>query len=238
MKTIAPSYYGGFSCIAEKCRHTCCRGWEIDIDDERLDEYLANPLTAAHIELKPAAHFVLGEDERCPFLDGRGLCGLITGYGEDYLCQICRDHPRFRNFWSDRVEIGLGLVCEEAGRIILGSELPMELKVIDDDGIAEVQDCSERELISLRDSMLHSICETGPRARLYEYLVYRHLADALYDGRLDGRIRFVDESFREITEKWDATDGSLSSFVEIARAWSYDVEYDEDELEKRISSYT
>ena len=38
MKLIAPDYYNKFSCIADKCRHSCCVGWEIDID-ENTNEY-------------------------------------------------------------------------------------------------------------------------------------------------------------------------------------------------------
>ena len=36
MVTITPNYYMNFKCIADKCRHTCCAGWEIEIDDETL----------------------------------------------------------------------------------------------------------------------------------------------------------------------------------------------------------
>ena len=32
MRIIAPDYYREFHCIADKCRHSCCIGWEIDID--------------------------------------------------------------------------------------------------------------------------------------------------------------------------------------------------------------
>ena len=41
MKVIMPSYYPNFACIAGACRHSCCVGWEIDIDEDRLTEYRA-----------------------------------------------------------------------------------------------------------------------------------------------------------------------------------------------------
>ena len=34
MLTVYPDYYKKFNCKKEKCRHNCCVGWEIDIDDE------------------------------------------------------------------------------------------------------------------------------------------------------------------------------------------------------------
>ena len=39
MKIIAPNYYSQFKCIADKCNHSCCIGWEIDIDNETLEKY-------------------------------------------------------------------------------------------------------------------------------------------------------------------------------------------------------
>lgn len=133
MPLVYPSYYPRFSCIADRCRHSCCIGWEIDLDEESLKRYrqetgkLGERLRAGIEETEDGAHFRLTEDERCPFLNEKGLCDLIIVRGEDYLCQICADHPRFRSFYSDRTEIGLGLCCEEAGRLILSWQERTEL---------------------------------------------------------------------------------------------------------------
>lgn len=124
MITITPNYYNKFKCIADRCKHSCCIGWEIDIDDVALKKY--NSLKSdfasrlkAHIDLEDSPHFRLDANERCPFLNNQGLCDIITNIGEDMLCQICSDHPRFRNFYEDYVEVGLGLCCEVAAQIIL-----------------------------------------------------------------------------------------------------------------------
>lgn len=123
MKEIFPNYYKNFECIADKCRHSCCIGWEIDIDEDTMDLY--NSLEgefAARIRKNiegEMPHFVLGKDERCPFLNGSGLCDIICELGEGALCDICDLHPRFKNFYDDFTETGLGLCCEEAARVIL-----------------------------------------------------------------------------------------------------------------------
>ena len=39
MKLIAPDYYAHFACIAGACHHSCCIGWEIDIDSDTLHYY-------------------------------------------------------------------------------------------------------------------------------------------------------------------------------------------------------
>ena len=237
MKVIVPDYYSRFRCIAGACRHTCCEGWEVDIDAESLLRYRTMAdITPQIEESDDTPHFRLGENERCPFLNSDKLCDLILRHGEDILCQICRDHPRFRSFWSDRTEIGLGLVCEEAGRLILSQEKPMELVVLSDDGTDAALPEDEAWLLAYRDELLQNIEETGPAARLLEYLIYRHLPDALYDGRLDTRLAFIRQSFREITDAWAQTDGTITAMAECARVWSYDVEYDDEEQERRLAT--
>ena len=127
-----PDYLEKFRCIADKCRHSCCIGWEIDIDDEALLRFqrtegkLGDELRQS-ISTEGAPHFILSENERCPFLNGCNLCRLITEKGEDFLCGICRDHPRFRSFLPGRTEIGLGLCCEEAARLILTQKEPVSI---------------------------------------------------------------------------------------------------------------
>lgn len=235
MKLIAPDHLPAFRCIAGKCRHTCCAGWEIGIDGESLPRFLAVPEIAAHVSMEDTPQLRLLADERCPFLNADGLCDMILRYGEAMLCQTCRDHPRFRNFWSDRVELGLGLVCEEAGRLILGSEKPLRLIEIGDDGEPEEEpDEAEIALRSLRDRLLRGVSGSGAEARLTEYLLYRHLPDALYDGRVEARLRFITELRDEICAAWRKTDGSLPALVECARQISYDVEYDDEEKERRL----
>jgi lysine-N-methylase len=40
MITVLPAFYDEFFCIAGECKHSCCMGWEIDIDDVTAAKYL------------------------------------------------------------------------------------------------------------------------------------------------------------------------------------------------------
>ena len=127
MKYIAPAYYRDFKCIASACRHSCCVDWEVDVDGDALALYgeMTHPyadMIRASIDYEGTPHFALSEDERCPHLSPSGLCNIITECGEEALCQICRDHPRYRNFYGGVTELGLGLSCEEAARLALDGE--------------------------------------------------------------------------------------------------------------------
>lgn len=151
MKLYAPKYYKDFRCIADRCEHSCCVGWEIDIDKETLEKYKNlncgyGARIADSISMEDTPHFKLCEGDRCPHLDENGLCKIILGMSEDYLCDICREHPRFYNYTSV-AEVGIGMSCEEAARIILSSsnymffedigELDAEADSVDFDGRAE-----------------------------------------------------------------------------------------------------
>ena len=138
MKLYAPKYYKDFICLADRCRHSCCIGWEIDIDGKTMEKYshLSHPYARAIRDSIDASsdtlHFRLAKDERCPHLDECGLCKIITNLTDKYLCDICREHPRFYNFTSHGKEVGLGMACEEAARIILSSENYDDIVVIGD----------------------------------------------------------------------------------------------------------
>lgn len=167
MKIVAPNYYKDFKCIADKCQHSCCIGWEIDIDQDTYEQYkninteFGNKLND-NIEYNgEIASFKLGENERCPFLNSNNLCEIILNLGENSLCQICNDHPRFRNYFSDRVEIGLGLCCEEATRIILKQNEPFKLvKFSEDNEIHNIYE-DETEFFELRNIIFDVIKNTN-----------------------------------------------------------------------------
>ena len=152
MQKVYPDYYKEFRCIAGECKNSCCIGWEIDIDEESLvrfekTEGAFGERLRKNISYEETPHFVLGENERCPFLNEDNLCDMILELGEDSICGICREHPRFYNELPGRIEAGIGMCCEEAARIILGKTDKTSLEIR---GEAECVD----EIISLRDEAI------------------------------------------------------------------------------------
>lgn len=161
MLYIRPDYYDDFHCIADKCRHSCCTGWEIDIDEESLHRFsevsgrLGEKLRRC-IDTENGAHFILDRNERCPFLKENGLCELILELGEDSLCDICTEHPRFYNEYGDVFEEGLGMCCEEAARLLLeGGESVKLVTETDGEGKNEIP-----PLVVLREKLFDCLSRT------------------------------------------------------------------------------
>ena len=173
MKPVyVPNYYASFRCIAASCRHSCCIGWEIDVDPDALARYDGVPgvmgerlRTCINREADPPC-FRLTAHERCPFLSPSGLCDLITELGEDSLCHICADHPRFRNILPDRVELGLGLCCEAAARLILEQKEPFAVVELSPQDAASER-CAHEEATALDE---FSAMLLARRARLFSML--------------------------------------------------------------------
>ena len=71
--------------------------------------------------------FLAQPEGRCPFLLSDGLCEIHRDMGPDYLCVVCRQFPRFSEYYGATKESGLGLSCEEAARIILSKTTPLTI---------------------------------------------------------------------------------------------------------------
>ena len=136
MKDYVLNYYPKFKCVAHECKHTCCSGWDMYIDEKTLSDY-KNNCSEFSATLKKGidfkrSRFKTDKNRSCAFLKETGLCELIINLGEGSLCQICRDHPRFRSVFDDRVETGLGFCCEQATKIILSFEGKIEPLLVGD----------------------------------------------------------------------------------------------------------
>jgi len=220
MKLIVPDYYPAFRCIAGACRHSCCIGWEIDVGADSMDRFrLVQGEMGRRLRENIDAEngcFRLGEGERCPFLNQQGLCDLILELGEDSLCQICADHPRFRNFLSDRTEMGLGLCCEAAAELILTREEPMRLITLEEDGEAQEMDTA---FLAFRERLMVMAQDRGlPMERRVENILRACGADMTIDyaaweellmglERLDDAwpavLRRLEEPERPVEPRWE-----------------------------------
>ena len=124
MKLRTPTYFYDFHCIADRCKDCCCVGWEIDIDKKSANLYKNTPgvfgdKLRKSIDFNSPSHFILNDKNRCPLLNKQNLCEVFINLGEENMCDICTEHPRYYEWFDGIKEGGIGLCCEEATRIIL-----------------------------------------------------------------------------------------------------------------------
>ncbi len=156
-----PSYYNDFKCIAQRCGHSCCIDWEICIDRETYEKYKQIKSIMSTVKMcDDELCFELKENGKCPHLNDEGLCNIIISHGEEYLSPICRNHPRFYNcISSQRMEAGLGIVCEEACRLVLESEVFSLVKAEELD--KAIDDYADFDALPQREQIIAAIETEG-----------------------------------------------------------------------------
>lgn len=155
---IAPSYYPDFCCIADRCQHSCCVGWDVVVDEDTADWYRTvhgdfgkRLCDSLHTDADGDTVFSMKADGRCPFLNEKGLCDIILTLGEGALCQICDDHPRFYHTYSDRTEVGIGMSCEAAAKLMLSVTSTVTLETHEESDTAPTAE--ETAFFAVRDRL-------------------------------------------------------------------------------------
>ena len=146
-----PDYFDKFHCIADRCHHSCCAGWEVEIDEKTFEYYKTVPgafgeRLKQNMSEGDEDSFIL-VNNRCPFLNERNLCDIYTELGEDTLCETCTDYPRVTFTYGNIMERCLGLSCEEACRLIFAEDRPFRIieREIPDMDIPDVELAPEED---------------------------------------------------------------------------------------------
>ena len=230
MKYITPAYFRDFRCIASACRHSCCVGWEVDIDADTLALYgsIATPYgekIRESIDYCGEPHFRLGEGDRCPHLSECGLCNIITECGEESLCQICSDHPRYRNLYDGVTELGLGLSCEEATRLALEAEKPHGFLISDSEDMsaAEYREDLPMELFAEDERFV-----AEEKSRLIALISNRSLSIGERLSRLLPKMPAAEE-IRELLMSLEILDDSWRQRVENLSAEDFNLDFSKHE---------
>lgn len=153
------SNYDKFKCTADKCKFTCCEGWDISIDDETYDRWSkgndAEKLLGG-VKVKSyngkKEYFINKETfDFCPFLDEKGLCAVVKNHGEEYLSLTCHKFPRIENDFGDKKELSLSCACPEVINIIDAID---KIEFIYNDGCVSKDNLIE---LKIRESLIDII---------------------------------------------------------------------------------
>ena len=186
-----PAYFEDFRCIAGSCPDSCCKEWEVLVDDATAARYLALPGTLGDdlrrflYQDEEGDWYLRIQDRRCPMWRLDGLCRIQAELDHDALCETCREFPRLTHDYGDFVERGLEMSCPEAARIIFEHpDAPwMEQEV--PGGEAPEYDLGDMELLlESRDIMLTILkdADRPVQETLTLALLYGYQAQSALDG--------------------------------------------------------
>jgi len=188
MMISRPYYLDDFRCIAAACPDSCCKEWEVDVDDTAAAYYRSLPgalgdrLRQVLRDTEDGTVMTI-DNGRCPMWRQDGLCRIQAELGHDALCQTCRDFPRLRHDYGDFVELDLELSCPEAARLILSSGNTMLTRQLPG---GEAPDYDPEAMATLRRSRRDYLAylDTAPPLphALTVLLLYAHDVQSELDG--------------------------------------------------------
>lgn len=127
-KKFYPDFYRNFKCAASRCSDTCCKDWDVVVDDEAYafysnvsGEFGDKLLNSIKIEEDGDRVFIF-KNKHCPFLNRMRLCDIQIKLGEEHVCDTCREFPRISQDYTEFTEYMLSLACPEACRMIIAGD--------------------------------------------------------------------------------------------------------------------
>lgn len=179
-----PGFYGSFRCLGGSCPLTCCRDWDIVVDEAALRDYQRAPAglretIAANLvrDKEGDVCFCLTREGTCALLDGDGLCAIQRQWGEQHLCVHCGAYPRFVEEYGCMTEGSLAVSCPEAARLTMERGIFPLWKAEDGEENPPFEGVDSRFLKALLESREHIYTMLARRdcsiwARLAEMLDY------------------------------------------------------------------
>lgn len=155
--------YDEFKCIADRCRFTCCEGWDVSIDEDTYNKWKKDKdkQIFKNVKIKKGGgktgYFINKENhEACPLLDKQGLCEIVKSRGEDYLSLTCHKFPRIENIFEEKKELSLSCACPEVVEVI--SSITGKINLISENGTD-----SEFQLLELeiREALINIVQQEG-----------------------------------------------------------------------------
>ena len=123
-----PAYFQDFHCIAGACPDSCCKDWDVLVDQDTVQYYLSwqdqlgrDILSHMRQNADGDWYFII-TDGRCPMWRPDGLCRIQAEVDHAALCQTCQDFPRLTHDYGNFVERGLELSCPEAAKLIFSGK--------------------------------------------------------------------------------------------------------------------
>jgi lysine-N-methylase len=191
--------YDKFKCTADKCKFTCCEGWDVSVDADTYNKWEKGKCSEIlkNIKVKKSgdsvSYSIAKENhETCPFLDMKGLCEIVKSRGEDYISSTCHTFPRIENKFEDRREFSLSCACPEVVEIISGSSEKINI-------LSENHKTTKNELLELkvRDKLVNIVQQDNFLLEEKLLVCFQMLLNILEDEELS------EEGLEEELEKYE-----------------------------------
>lgn len=180
--------YDKFKCIADKCKFTCCKGWDINVDTNTYNKWKeTNELNylldnVRFIKSNGENTYLIKKETKgvCPLLSDEGLCNIVINHGEEYLSSTCKSFPRIENDFEDVKELTLSCSCPEVVNII--SNMKEKIYIESNEALSYIEDLGS---LQIREALVNIIQKEDITLENKLILSYNVLFDILNSEDLD-----------------------------------------------------
>jgi len=205
-----PNYYDNFRCIAGACPDSCCKEWDVWVDEKTAAYYrglpgpLGDRLRQVLVEEEGGTVMQIVEG-RCPMWRSDSLCRIHAELGREALCDVCANFPRISHDYGDFIEYQLELSCPEAARLILNAPVEPPVRQETEGGEAPCYDSAEMaRMASLRETLLGILADLS-RTEAQAFLDCLETVFGPFQPEASGDLQTITEVFLELemlTESW------------------------------------
>ncbi|MGG7144897.1 flagellin lysine-N-methylase [Clostridium nigeriense] len=150
--------YDKFKCIADKCKFTCCKGWDINVDTNTYNKwrekdnlnYLLDNVRFIKSHRENTYLIKKETKAKCPLLNNEGLCNIVIDHGDEYLSLTCKNFPRIENNFDYVKELTLSCSCPEVVNII--SNMKEKVYIDSNDSLSYIEDLG---CLKIRESLVN-----------------------------------------------------------------------------------
>ncbi|MDU5105548.1 flagellin lysine-N-methylase [Clostridium sp.] len=180
--------YDKFKCIADKCKFTCCNGWDINVDTNTYNKwkekselnYLLD--NVRFIKSNGENSYLIKKETKgvCPLLSDEGLCNIVLNHGEEYLSSTCKSFPRIENNFEDVKEMTLSCSCPEVVNII--SNMKEKIYIESNEALSYIEDLGS---LQIREALVNILQKEDITLENKLILSYNILFNILNSDDLD-----------------------------------------------------
>lgn len=201
MKNYYPFYYKNFIYIANKCTDSCCKDWDVVIDDCAKEYYKGVDLSFGKklcsvmtTDLDGDTVFTL-KNGRCPFWNKNMLCDIYINLGKEHLCETCKNFPRIVQDYADFADHLLSPSCPEASRLMFKCSRPFDFysETTDNTDTADYNETLMSFLLNARKATIDVFKSKGLSfsAKLEQCLLFNQKVQTMLDNcQTDKKINY------------------------------------------------
>lgn len=124
-----------FACLGADCEDTCCKSWNMQVDDDTVEKYRAQAPELLEAITEGPTSTIMRRDEStdyCVKYDN-GWCGIHAAKGSDFLGDACHFYPRVTRGVGEQATMTAALSCPEVVRQALYKEGSFEWETVEID---------------------------------------------------------------------------------------------------------